>query len=269
MGFALGAVVTILPMVEYIKNHGYHETFLMWGVLMGLGLVAVALFMRTPREGEVPRTQARVSTRREYTPWEMSKTLPFWILLVMFGSVAATGLLVTSQLAPIMLHYKTHGVQIGTLLGYTFTGFTLALFLDRVANVVCRPVFGKLSDIWGREKTMAFAFTFEAVGIFLLFQSVGHPVLFAFLSGVVFLAFGEIYALMPATLTDIYGEKYAATNYGWLYVAKGFGYAWAPISGAIFVAMQDWQSVFYVNATLDIVAALLALYLIRARRKLV
>ena len=268
MGFALGAVVTILPMVEYIKSHGYRETFLMWGALMGLGLVVLALLMRTPRAGEVVRVSKLAFARREYTSWEMVQTKPFWILLVMFGSVAATGLVVTSQLGPIMSHYKTQGLAVGTLLGYTFTGFTLALFIDRVANVLCRPVFGWLSDIWGRERTMAFAFAFEAIGIFLLFQSVNHPVLFSLLSGLVFLAFGEIYALMPATLTDIYGEKHAATNYGWLYVAKAFGYAWAPISGAIFVAMQDWQWVFYVNATLDILAAVLAMHLIRARREM-
>ncbi|MDB5238656.1 MAG: major facilitator superfamily oxalate/formate antiporter [Candidatus Kaiserbacteria bacterium] len=268
MGFALGAGVTILPMVEYIKAHGYRETFLIWGVLMGLALAVLALLMRAPREGEVLRVTKHAITKHQYTSWEMFQTKPFWMLLVMFGSVAATGLLVTSQLGPIMTHYKTHGLTVGTLLGYTFTGFTLALFVDRVANILCRPVFGWLSDIWGRERTMAFAFLFEAIGIFLLFQSVNHPLMFSFLSGLVFLAFGEIYALMPATLTDIYGEKHAATNYGWLYVAKAFGYAWAPISGAMFVAMQDWQWVFYVNATLDILAAVLAFRLIPARREM-
>jgi len=268
MGFALGAVVTVLPMVAYINTHGYRQAFLVWGLAMGGVLILLALFMRTPREGEVPLEIRRESSRRDYTPLEMVQTKPFWALFFMFAFVASTGLLVTGQLAPIMLHYKTHGMEVGTLLGYTFTGFTLALFVDRVANVICRPVFGKLSDIWGRERTMAFAFTFEAIGIFVLYLFTDHPIAFAFISGLVFLAFGEIYALMPATLTDIYGEKHAATNYGLLYIAKSFGFAWVPISGAIFVATQDWKWVFYANAILDIAAALLALGLIRMRRRM-
>jgi len=46
-------------------------------------------------------------------------------------------------------------------------------------------------------------------------------VLFVILSGVVFFAWGEIYSLFPATCTDIYGRKFATTNYGMLYTAKG------------------------------------------------
>ncbi|MFZ2886350.1 MAG: oxalate/formate MFS antiporter [Minisyncoccia bacterium] len=268
MGFALGAVVTVLPMVEYINTHGYRQTFLVWGLVMGGALVALALLMHSPRDGEVVRSADRTSSRRDYTPVEMLKTKPFWALFFMFAFVASTGLLVTAQLGPIMRHYKTHGVEVGTLMGYAFTGFTLALFVDRVATVICRPIFGKLSDIWGRERTMAFAFTFEAVGIFVLYLSTDHPIAFAFISGLVFLAFGEIYALMPATLTDIYGEKHAATNYGWLYIAKAFGFAWAPISGMIFVAAHDWKWVFFANATLNIAAAILALWLIQLRQRM-
>jgi protocatechuate 3,4-dioxygenase beta subunit len=35
----------------------------------------------------------------------------------------------------------------------------------------------------------------------------------------VFFAWGEIYSLFPATSTDIYGRKFATTNYGLLYTA--------------------------------------------------
>ena len=39
----------------------------------------------------------------------------------------------------------------------------------------------------------------------------------------VFFAWGEI-SLFPATRTDIYGRKFATTNYGMLYTAKGTAY---------------------------------------------
>jgi len=58
-------------------------------------------------------------------------------------------------------------------------------------------------------------------GIYALLLFAGKPVLFVILSGLVFFAWGEIYSLFPATCTDIYGRKFATTNYGMLYTAKG------------------------------------------------
>ncbi|WP_042877165.1 hypothetical protein [Cupriavidus necator] len=41
----------------------------------------------------------------------------------------------------------------------------LALTIDRVANGVTRPMFGWISDLIGREKTMLIAFWMEAVAM--------------------------------------------------------------------------------------------------------
>jgi hypothetical protein len=38
-----------------------------------------------------------------------------------------------------------------------------------------------------------------------------------------FFRLGEIFSLFPATLTDTFGPKHAATNYGFLYIAHGVG----------------------------------------------
>ncbi len=43
------------------------------------------------------------------------------------------------------------------------------------------------------------------------------------MSGVVFFGWGEIFSLFPSTLTDTFGERYATTNYGFLYMAQGIG----------------------------------------------
>lgn len=43
----------------------------------------------------------------------------------------------------------------------------LALTIDRVANGVTRPMFGWISDLIGREKTMLIAFGMEAVAMTL------------------------------------------------------------------------------------------------------
>ena len=79
--------------------------------------------------------------------------------------------------------------------------------------------------------------------------SAGNPVLFVILSGLVFFAWGEIYSLFPATCTDIYGRKFATTNYGMLYTAKGHGgAAGAARQRADHLRPGSWHAVFDVAA---------------------
>jgi OFA family oxalate/formate antiporter-like MFS transporter len=91
-------------------------------------------------------------------------------------------------------------------------------------------------------------------------------VLFVILSGLVFFAWGEIYSLFPATCTDIYGKKYATTNYGMLYTAKGTASLLVPLANVLTSATGSWQAVFYVAAILNIIAAVMALTVLKPMR---
>src|SRR5207247_10371718 len=142
----------------------------------------------------------------------------------------------------------------------------VALAIDRVLNGICRPFFGWVSDHIGRENTMFIAFFAEGVGIYALLYYASNPFLFVILSGVVFFAWGEIYSLFPATCTDIYGRKFATTNYGMLYTAKGTASLLVPLANVLTNATGSWHAVFYVAAVLNIIAALLALLVLRPMR---
>ena len=103
----------------------------------------------------------------------------------------------------------------------TMTAVTFAATIDRVLNGLTRPFFGWISDMIGRENTMFIAFGIEGVGIWALYMLGHDPVWFVILSGLVFFAWGEIYSLFPSTCTDTFGAKFATTNAGLLYTAKG------------------------------------------------
>ena len=90
--------------------------------------------------------------------------------------------------------------------------------------------------------------------------------LFVILSGVVFFAWGEIYSLFPATCADIYGRTYATTNYGLLYTAKGTAALLVPLANVLTSATGSWHAVFYVAAVLNIVAAVMALAVLKPMR---
>jgi OFA family oxalate/formate antiporter-like MFS transporter len=90
--------------------------------------------------------------------------------------------------------------------------------------------------------------------------------MFVILSGVVFFAWGEIYSLFPATCTDIYGRKFATTNYGLLYTAKGTAALLVPLANVLTTSTGNWHAVFIVAAILNIVAAVMALVVLKPMR---
>jgi OFA family oxalate/formate antiporter-like MFS transporter len=249
-----------------IATTGYESAFLWFGLGQGIVVVLVALLLRAPEQGEVPIPVTAVAqTRRDYTPGEALKTPPFWIMYAMFVMVGAGGLMATAQLAPIANDFKVAGVPV-TLIGITLPALTFALSIDRVLNGITRPFFGWVSDHIGRENTMFIAFSLEAVGIWAL-SSFGHdPVLFVVLSGLVFFAWGEIYSLFPSTCTDVYGSKYATTNAGLLYTAKGTASLLVPLGNVLMVATGDWHAVFIVAAVMNAIAAVMALAVLRPLR---
>ena len=266
-GFGAGSALTIIPIANMIQSSGYQATFLWFGIGQGVVVVLVGLLIRAPEAGEAPApaTPAVQQTRRDYGPTEVLKTPPFWVMYAMFVMVGAGGLMAIAQLAPIANDYKIAGIPV-SILGLTLPALTFALAIDRVLNGVCRPFFGWVSDHIGRENTMFIAFLLEGVGIYALLYFANNPVPFVILSGVVFFAWGEIYSLFPATCTDLYGRKFATTNYGMLYTAKGTASLLVPLANVLTAATGSWHAVFYVAAILNIIAAVMALGVLKPLR---
>jgi OFA family oxalate/formate antiporter-like MFS transporter len=184
----------------------------------------------------------------------------------MFVMVATGGLMATAQLAPIAKDFKVDAIPV-SILGLTLPALQFALSIDRVLNGLTRPFFGWVSDNIGRENTMFIAFLIEGIGIYALLHYAADPIMFVILSGLVFFAWGEIYSLFPATCTDIYGRTYATTNYGMLYTAKGTASLLVPLGNVLTSATGSWTAVFIIAAALNIVAAVMALVVLRPIRQ--
>ena len=189
--------------------------------------------------------------------------------------VATGGLMATAQFGPIANQFKTANVPV-TLLFLTLPALVWTLSLDRVLNGATRPFFGWVSDHIGRENTMGIAFTLEALAILGLTQVLSDPFLFVILSGLAFFGWGEIYSLFPATCGDWFGRKFATTNYGFLYTAKGtasifvpFGTLLAAGTAANIFGVKlplpniGWQGVFGIAVVFDVIAAILALTVLK------
>ncbi len=267
-GFGAGSALTVVPIANLIASSGYEAAFLWFGIGQGVVVVVVAFLLRAPEAGQAPAPVAPAvqQTRRDYGPAEVLKSMPFWVMYLMFVMVGTGGLMATAQLAPIAKDFKVDGVSV-TILGLTLPALQFALSIDRVLNGVTRPFFGWVSDNIGRENTMFIAFLIEGVGIYALLYYAADPFMFVILSGLVFFAWGEIYSLFPATCTDIYGRTYATTNYGMLYTAKGTAALLVPLGNVLTTATGSWTAVFIIAAALNIVAAVMALVVLRPMRQ--
>ena len=264
-GFGAGSALTIIPIQGMIQSQGYEATFLWFGLGQGVVVVLLSLLLRAPRAGEAPASTHVWQSARDYTPIEVLGSPIFWVLYTMFVLVAAGGLMATAQLAPIATDFQVAKIPV-SLVGLTLPALTFALSIDRVLNGLTRPFFGWVSDHIGRENTMFIAFGIEAIGILMLSAFGRDPVLFVILSGVVFFAWGEIFSLFPSTCTDAYGVKYATTNAGLLYTAKGTASLLVPLGSVLSAATGGWHAVFVIAAVMNSVAALMALTVLKPLR---
>ncbi|MCI0347923.1 MAG: oxalate/formate MFS antiporter [Acidobacteriales bacterium] len=269
--YGFGTALTVLPISHMIESSGYQWAFIFWGAIQGLVVTIAAQFLRMPPAGWLPagweaikaKVQRKVQqSSRDYTTKEMLQSGSFYLLYLMMTLVTFSGLMVTAQLRPIAENY---GFNKYVLFG-GITVLNLTLLLNQVLNGSARPFFGWVSDHLGRYDTMAIVFTLEALAITALTLLVDQPVWFVILSGLMFFAWGDIYSLFPSAIADIFGSKYATTNYGIQYTSKGVGSILAgPCAAWMMLAYGSWLPVFWAAVVCNVIAAALAVLWLKPR----
>ena len=264
--YGLGTALTVSGIASMIRSSGYARTFIVWGLAQGIVVVLSALVMENPPDGWMPpayessRQQAAakvLNSGLEMSPWQMMRTGPFWLIYLMMTLMSFGGLMVTAQLSPIAKFYNVDKVVVI----FGMSALVLAIQIDRILNGLTRPFWGWVSDHLGRENTMFAAFTLEAAAVFLLLRLADHPVWFIALSGLCFFAWGEIFSLFPSITADLFGAKWATTNFGVVLTGAGVASIFAgPIAAMASVKSGNWTSVFWAMIACDVISALLALF---------
>ena len=266
-GFGAGAAITVVPIASMIAASGYQSAFLAFGIGQGLIVFILALFLRKPSQ-VMPAKKKQLNlpqTKIDFTPPQVLRSPIFWVMYLVFVMVAAGGLMTAAQIGPIAHDFKIANEPV-SLLGFQMAALTFAISLDRIFDGFGRPLFGWVSDNIGRENTMFIAFGTAAL-MLLTMSAYGHiPIVFVLATAVYFGVFGEIYSLFPATSGDTFGAKFATTNNGMLYTAKGTASLLVPLA-SIVAAGYGWQAVFIIAVALNATAALLALLVIKPMRR--
>jgi OFA family oxalate/formate antiporter-like MFS transporter len=258
--FGAGSALTVEPIIALRDEHGYQAAFLWLGLLQGSVVVLCALVMRRPAltAGAAAGRPGVALLGRDYGWREVVRTRLFWLMYGMFVMVTVGGLMIIAQLEPIAHAYGVAKEDV-SFLGRTWEALALAAILDRLLNGLTRPLFGWISDYLGRANTMFVAFSLEGAALLLLLRFADDPVLFVLLTGLTFFAWGEVYSLFPALCGDLFGRKFATTNYGLLYTAKGTAALLVPLGNVLHAATGSWEPVFLIAAILNGATALLAL----------
>jgi OFA family oxalate/formate antiporter-like MFS transporter len=263
-GFGAGAAITIGPISTMINSAGYEHAFLVFGLLQGGIVFVMAWLLLVPPAQLIAAKVKPNQTAHGYTPTEVLRTPVFYVLYLMFVLVAAGGLTMAASMAPIAKDLKIEKIPV-ELFGFVMPALVFALSLNRIFDGVGRPFFGWLSDQIGREYTMALAFFIGAASLFTLSQSGSNPVTFVLVTALYFGVYGEIFSLFPATQGDTFGSKFAASNAGMLYTAKGAGALLVPVAAGI-AKTHGWGAVFSIAMTFNVVAGLLALFVLKPMR---
>ena len=271
--YGIGTALTVAPIDKMIKATNYQHTLIYWGIIQGVVVICMALLLAKPPEGWTPpnwkEKEAKIkehvrSSARDMTPWEMLKQPSFYVIYLMMTMLSFGGLVVTAQLNPMAVTYHVDKVVVA----FGMTALVMAITVDRYLNGLTRPFWGWVSDHIGRENTMFIAFTLEAVAVFALLQLINRPVWFIALSGLCFFAWGEIFSLFPSITGDLFGKRWATTNYGLVYTAKGTGAFFAGVGAAwLFEKTGSWTKVFWAMIACDLIAAFLALFWLKSVAK--
>lgn len=254
-GFGGGTALFIPIISRLIQSRGYQSAFLVTGVLQGSIILIVAQFLRHPPSEPVAAIatgHAQQVGRRQFTTLEMLRTPQFYLMYVMFVLMATGGLLVTANAGPMS---KAWGLPAAAL--------TLAGTLSPIANGGSRISWGWVSDRLGRERTMTIAFALQAICLCLV-VSLGHVSggWFALTLVLVYFTWGEVFGLFPAMSADYFGTRFATSNYGVLYSAKGVASILGGWVGALlYEHTGSWGGGFYGSAAMALVAAGLSIVL--------
>jgi OFA family oxalate/formate antiporter-like MFS transporter len=249
LGFGAGTALFNHIIVRMLEVVGLNATLLYLGILMLALLLPLSLIYRYPDAATpaAPAAGAAAAKRyetREYRPAQMLGTRQWYLIYFSFSVTVSLVLLFGAQMKLLAREYELPAAH-----------FSLLLVLFPLANGASRVLAGVISDRLGRSVTMVAYFALLGLSILALVQFGRNPAVFVALVILTSLLGGAPFALVPATIGDFYGVRYATTNYGITYTAK----AWAGlISGWLCGVLAAHFGSFTVPLAMVASACLLA-----------
>jgi EmrB/QacA subfamily drug resistance transporter len=122
-----------------------------------------------------------------------------------------------------------------------------------IASAVTTPLYGKISDLFGRKKTLVTAVIIFLIGSMLsgMAQSILELIIFRGIQGI---GAGGLMTLVLATIGDIIPPRERGKYQGYFGGVFGVSSVVGPLLGGFFTDTISWRWIFYINVPLGLLA---------------
>ncbi len=251
-GFGFGAMGWVKMAGAWghlIELHGLSTTFIIYGGAFTTLILIGSVWMVMPPKGWRPEgfadaTPAAVKGKQNYTVQEMLRTPQFYLIFLTFAVSAGAGLMSIG----LMKLYPMEALQAngyGTLEASAIAGTAMAVFFS-LANGVGRIVWGTLSDIIGRRKSIATMTIIQAFILFSFTSMAGNEYLLYFGAMLIGFNFGGNFALFPTLTADVFGNDRIGQNYPLIFLSYGVGGIAGPLLGGSLGDMGNFPLAFSI-----------------------
>lgn len=150
-------------------------------------------------------------------------------------------------------------------LGTDLLGVSWALLSYQLSNIGLSIIFGRISDLWGREKMFALGFlVFAASSLLCGFsQSVLQLIIARFVQGV---GGAMLQSSSRALAAESVTEDLAGRAQGYMTTAHHVGFILGPSIGGLMIDYLSWRWSFFLLAPVGFVGTALALVNLKRRR---
>jgi EmrB/QacA subfamily drug resistance transporter len=140
---------------------------------------------------------------------------------------------------------------ISDLGGVSLYAWVFSAFI--IVQTVVIPVFGKMSDLYGRKRFFLIGLAVFMAGSILsgASQSIYELIFFRAIQGV---GFGIFVPSTIAVAGDLFPPEKRARVQGLLFSVNGIAFAVAPAAGSYLTEALNWRWIFYVNLPVGIVS---------------
>jgi MFS family permease len=225
----------LLQNLSIFNLPGLESTFVLYGCILVVGIILGAFVMELPPEDYIPngwnpQTDALDPSFEsvDVHSSEMLHTRQFRLLFSMFLLSAFAGLMVIYCI-------KLFGIDALSAKSAAEASVTAgtAMAVYAIMNGLGRIMYGRLSDVLGRKKTLRTMMLSQAImmaSFFWLGQSAVGLIIGA---GIIGLNFGGNFALFPAATAVYFGRKNIGENYGWVFLAYGLAGIFGPLLAGV------------------------------------
>ncbi|MDP6559872.1 MAG: MFS transporter [Candidatus Binatia bacterium] len=149
-------------------------------------------------------------------------------------------------------------------LGTDLIGISWALLAYQLSNIGLAMIFGRIADLWGREKVFSLGFMVFSSSSLLcgLSPTVFHLIAFRFLQGV---GGAMVQSSSRALAAEAVPGELGGIAQGYMTTAHHVGFLLGPAMGGLMIDYLSWRWAFFFLVPIGIFGALLTLGTIKRR----